>query len=264
MAVALSSVSTISSGVMRPCTRAPRISASEVVCRGVLSKSPAKSAPSKDVKRGRAAPKRFTPKKKNPEQKSTAFKVSLPRKLLSSKGEGQAGLDIELGFTKSNELFVGRMAMLGFASSMLGELLTGKGPLAQFDIEVGVPLQDTEFFVLALIAFNLFAALAPASGKFVPDEKTKVTPETVVNNLIPTDGFGFTKANELFVGRMAQLGFAASLVGEVITGKGALAQFGLETGIPLSAAEPWILVFIFSTFLAAVNEGSGSFVKDDE
>merc|ERR1712032_1575886 len=44
-------------------------------------------------------------------------------------------------------------------------------------------------------------------------------------------GFGFTKANELFVGRMAQLGFAASLIGEAITGKGALAQFNIETGI---------------------------------
>ena len=31
-------------------------------------------------------------------------------------------------------------------------------------------------------------------------------------------GFGFTKDNELFVGRMAQLGFAASLIGELYTG----------------------------------------------
>lgn len=43
-------------------------------------------------------------------------------------------------------------------------------------------------------------------------------------------GFGFTKENELFVGRVAQLGFAASLIGEAITGKGALAQFDFETG----------------------------------
>jgi hypothetical protein len=27
-----------------------------------------------------------------------------------------------LGFTKSNELFVGRLAMLGFASSLIGEV----------------------------------------------------------------------------------------------------------------------------------------------
>lgn len=30
---------------------------------------------------------------------------------------------------------------------------------------------------------------------------------------------------------MAQLGFAASLIGEILTGKGPLAQLGLETGV---------------------------------
>jgi hypothetical protein len=39
-------------------------------------------------------------------------------------------------------------------------------------------------------------------------------------------GFGFTKENELFVGRVAQLGFAAALVGEAVTGVGPLAQLG--------------------------------------
>jgi hypothetical protein len=33
-----------------------------------------------------------------------------------------------------------------------------------------------------------------------------------------------------FVGRVAQLGFAAALIGEFLTGKGPLAQLGLETG----------------------------------
>lgn len=41
-------------------------------------------------------------------------------------------------------------------------------------------------------------------------------------------GFGFTKENELFVGRMAQLGFAASLIGEGLTGKGILSQLSIE------------------------------------
>jgi len=39
-------------------------------------------------------------------------------------------------------------------------------------------------------------------------------------------GFGFTKENELFVGRVAQLGFAAALIGEAVTGVGPLAQLG--------------------------------------
>lgn len=41
-------------------------------------------------------------------------------------------------------------------------------------------------------------------------------------------GLGFTKANELFAGRLAQLGFAASLIGEGLTGKGILGQLNVE------------------------------------
>ncbi|KAK9826860.1 hypothetical protein WJX81_001059 [Elliptochloris bilobata] len=50
-------------------------------------------------------------------------------------------------------------------------------------------------------------------------------------------GLGFTKANELFVGRLAQLGFAASLIGKGLTGKGILGQIGLETGIPIRSGK---------------------------
>lgn len=39
-----------------------------------------------------------------------------------------------------NELFVGRAAMLGFAFSLVGELLTGKGALAQLGYEVSLEL----------------------------------------------------------------------------------------------------------------------------
>ena len=66
--------------------------------------------------------------------------------------------------------------------------------------------------------------------------------------------FGFTKENELFVGRVAQLGFAAALIGEAVTGVGPLAQFGLETGIPLRDAEPVLLAFIILTLFTAINE----------
>lgn len=40
---------------------------------------------------------------------------------------------------------------------------------------------------------------------------------------------------------MAQLGFAAGLIGEALTGKGILAQFDLETGLPLYETEPLLL-----------------------
>lgn len=76
--------------------------------------------------------------------------------------------------------------------------------------------------------------------------------------------FGFTKANELFVGRMAQLGIAFSIIGEVITGKGTLAQLNIETGVPINEIEPLLLAWIAFFFVAAINPGTGKFVTDDE
>ncbi len=196
---------------------------------------------------------------------------------------------LNLGFTADNELFVGRAAMLGFAFSLVGEILTGKGALAQlgyevFDDKLGI-LQIDEI-VVGVILFNLVAAILPVSGTFVPDEEVDSRPtgalqvrrRSCLDSLrttapccpltvrltrctaafrvrVPTQDprvsllnpkeffgvsrFGFTKANELFVGRVAQLGFAASLIGETLTGKGALAQFDIETGISLRVRFPW-------------------------
>ncbi|KAL4424977.1 hypothetical protein ABPG77_002862 [Micractinium sp. CCAP 211/92] len=181
---------------------------------------------------------------------------------------------ITLGFTKSNELFVGRMAMLGIAAALFGEILTGLGPLAQLGYELHESVFDVEIEVLAIIAFNLLAALLPARGKFVPDEEElQERPKGPLQDprisilepkkFFGVKGFGFTKENELFVGRVAQLGFAAGLIGEAITGKGILAQFDLETGLPLYETEPLLLAFILFTLFAAINPGSGKFVEED-
>jgi len=201
-----------------------------------------------------------------------SFAVRIPGKLFQANND--IVWNVSLGFTKANELFVGRMAMLGFAASLVGEVLTGKGALAQFDVETGLPLADTEPLVLALVAFNLFAALWPGRGKFVPNvEDMSARPKGALQD--PTislanpgkffgiSGLGFSKANELFVGRVAQLGFAASLIGEAITGKGPLAQFNLETGIPLNETEPLLLFSIVFLALTAINEGSGKFVDEE-
>lgn len=61
-------------------------------------------------------------------------------------------------------------AMLGVASALIGEVLTGSGPLAQLGYEFKESIFDVEFEILAVIAFNLLAAFLPAKGKFVPDE----------------------------------------------------------------------------------------------
>jgi len=184
-------------------------------------------------------------------QKKTSFDISVPRRLSDAKDKGMLKIPVELGFTRSNERFVGRVAMLGFASALLGELLTGLGPLAQFGIETGGGLDFAKAVVVVIVSFNLAAALSPAKGSFAPGEK--LTPERIVNNFFPQNGFGFTAENEIFVGRVAQLGFASALIGELVTGKGALAQFGLETGITLSEAEPFLLLAIGAVFFAAVS-----------
>merc|ERR1711966_402809 len=40
------------------------------------------------------------------------------------------------GFTKANELFSGRLAMLGFAALIVQDFLTGQGAIAQIDTEL--------------------------------------------------------------------------------------------------------------------------------
>merc|ERR1712032_1127705 len=192
-----------------------------------------------------------------------SFVIRIPGQFFQSKKD--VVWPISLGFTNANELFVGRMAMLGFAASLIGEIMTGKGALAQF---------DTEPLVLGLIAFNLFAAFAPGKGKFIPDREESTSRKAgslqdpkislaTPGKFFGISGPGFTKENELFVGRVAQLGFAASLIGEAITGQGPLAQFNLETGIPLADAEPALLFSIVLLGLTAVNEGTGKFVDDE-
>ncbi|CAI5475059.1 unnamed protein product [Closterium sp. Yama58-4] len=185
--------------------------------------------------------------------------------------DGIFGTSGGFGFTKANELFVGRVAMLGFAASLLGEAITGQGILSQLNLETGIPITEAEPLLLFFIAFTVLGAIGGLGdrGRFVDDEPAgpPVKPQSFKAALgLKEDGplFGFTKANELFVGRMAQLGFAASLIGEVVTGRGALAQLNIETGLPVWELEPLLLASIAFFFVAAINPGTGKFINDEE
>ncbi|CAI5929720.1 unnamed protein product [Closterium sp. NIES-65] len=175
--------------------------------------------------------------------------------------DGIFGTSGSFGFTKANELFVGRVAMLGFTASLLGEAVTGQGILSQLNLETGIPITEAEPLLLFFIAFTVLGAIGGLGdrGRFVDDEAPAgppMKPGSVKAALgLSEEGplFGFTKANELFVGRMAQLRLAASLVGEVITGRGALAQLNIETGLPVWELEPLLLVSIAFFFIAAIN-----------
>lgn len=220
----------------------------------VVSSRPAPAVPKKPLRARRPA---------------QSFDVTIP---LSKKKE--VTIPVELGFTKANELFVGRLAMIGFAASLLGEALTGMGALAQFDIETGLPLADTEPLIIGIALFNVFVAfgglLGLSSGKFVPKDVEDLEPASFdatrslarPKEFFGITGFGFSKENELFVGRLAMIGFAASLIGEAVTGAGPLAQFGMETGIPLSQTEPLLIFSILLLGTLAINEGTGKFVDE--
>ncbi|KAI4320529.1 hypothetical protein MLD38_033998 [Melastoma candidum] len=199
-----------------------------------------------------------------------------PKKIPKTKPkveDGIFGTSGGIGFTKENELFVGRVAMLGFAASLLGEAITGKGILAQLNLETGVPIYEAEPLLLFFILFTLLGAIGALGdrGQFVDDPPTGLDRAVIPpgksfrSALGLKEGgplFGFTKANELFVGRLAQLGFAFSLIGEIITGKGALAQLNIETGVPINEIEPLVLLNVLFFFIAAVNPGTGKFITD--
>uniref|UniRef100_A0A0E0DKI0 Photosystem II 22 kDa protein n=1 Tax=Oryza meridionalis TaxID=40149 RepID=A0A0E0DKI0_9ORYZ len=204
--------------------------------------------------------------------KSSSSSSSLNKKK-SMVEDGIFGTSGGIGFTKENELFVGRVAMLGFAASLLGEAVTGKGILAQLNLETGIPIYEAEPLLLFFILFTLLGAIGALGdrGRFVDDatglERAVIPPGKGFRAALGlSEGgplFGFTKANELFVGRLAQLGIAFSLIGEIITGKGALAQLNIETGVPINEIEPLLLFNILFFFFAAINPGTGKFVTDD-
>ncbi|KAF0895595.1 hypothetical protein E2562_013904 [Oryza meyeriana var. granulata] len=215
----------------------------------------------------------FKSRTKAPPAKSsrTATKVE---KSKSRVEDGIFGTSGGIGFTKENELFVGRVAMLGFAASLLGEAVTGKGILSQLNLETGIPIYEAEPLLLFFILFTLLGAIGALGdrGRFVDDatgiERAVIPPGKGFRAALGlSEGgplFGFTKANELFVGRLAQLGIAFSLIGEIITGKGALAQLNIETGVPVNEIEPLLLFSILLFFFAAINPGTGKFVTDDD
>ncbi|KAI7751548.1 hypothetical protein M8C21_030982, partial [Ambrosia artemisiifolia] len=161
-----------------------------------------------------------------------------------------------------------------YLASLLGEAITGKGILSQLNLETGIPIYEAEPLLLFFILFTLLGAIGALGdrGRFVDEptglDKAVIPPGKGFRSALGlSEGgplFGFTKANELFVGRLAQLGIAFSLIGEIITGKGALAQLNIETGLPISEIEPLVLFNVAFFFVAALNPGTGKFVTDEE
>ncbi|VAH82302.1 unnamed protein product [Triticum turgidum subsp. durum] len=173
-----------------------------------------------------------------------AKKVAAPK---PKTEDGIFGTSGGIGFTKENELFVGRVAMIGFAASILGEAITGKGILSQLNLETGIPIYEAEPLLLFFILFTLLGAIGALGdrGRFVDEQPTTGLDKAVIapgkgfrSALGLSEGgplFGFTKSNELFVGRLAQL-----------------------------EIEPLVLFNVVFFFIAAINPGTGKFISGEE
>ncbi|KAK9800345.1 hypothetical protein WJX73_006848 [Symbiochloris irregularis] len=177
-------------------------------------------------------------------------------------------------FTRKREIIAGRAAMSGFISALIGEWLTGKGALGQLQLETKLPPNVIDLLTLGLVGFNFLTALGPGSPTFSESNQRDVkkrgagpvqNPSGVSLTQNPKrffgideSGFGFTKKNELFVGRVAMLGFASELVGEKLSGgKGPLGQLGFPVqgqaaGYEVVALGIWVGFFL----VAAVGYGN--------
>jgi len=181
-------------------------------------------------------------------------------------------------FTRRREIFAGRLAMVGFGSATIAELITGRGILGQLQLYTGASQQIIDTAVLGLILFNFISALNPASPTFSeenqrdvrkrpsgPTNDPRIQPNTPKKFFGITD-FGFTKKNELFVGRWAMVGFAAALIGEKLTGKGPVGQLGLPFDLPVNPvyAGVGLAVWVGFFLIAAVGFGNYGQTEGDE
>jgi photosystem II protein len=176
-------------------------------------------------------------------------------------------------FTRRREVFVGRLAMLGFAASVLGELVTGRGALGQIGIYTGLDQFWVKAIVFGTVLFNFIAATNPASPTWSAEnqadknKRRNAKPEGMGVFGLEGFKFGFSKPNELIVGRIAMLGFASELIGEINTGgKGPLGQLGLPLNLPVNAElAGWgFAIWVGFALLAALSTGNWGEVEGDE
>jgi hypothetical protein len=85
---------------------------------------------------------------------------------------------------RRREIFVGCLAMTGFFSAVIGELLTGKGALGQLGLETRLPQPVINWLVIAIVGFNVVTALNPFGSTFSEENQKDVRkrPKGAVQN----------------------------------------------------------------------------------
>jgi photosystem II protein len=148
---------------------------------------------------------------------------------------------------------------------LLGEVLTGRGPLAQLNIETGLSVSEistAEPLVLLVIVFNLVAAVFPSLGLYVPESEDfdDRNAEDMEDKL--GSGFGPTKNQLFLLGRITEVLLAVSLAGELITGSGPLTSLELDTGVSVAEANPLVVLAIIFLLVAPLSQGKGRFYEE--
>lgn len=147
-------------------------------------------------------------------------------------------------FTRRREVFVGRIAQMGFLACCVLEILTPEhfGPVQQLRLTTGLANAQIVSLISSIVLYNILGAVGPWSPTYSPENLRDVAkrpegpPNVMVSPLnvkkfLGISGWGFTKRNELFVGRLAMLGFWAAFNNELATGKGPLGQVATALNI---------------------------------
>ncbi|KAL4424216.1 hypothetical protein ABPG75_001517 [Micractinium tetrahymenae] len=152
-------------------------------------------------------------------------------------------------FTRRREHYVGRVAAIGFGMSLIGELLTGIGPITQLHYETGLSQKALYIAVLGLAAFGLIGALRPGAPTFDKRNLADASQRGPLANPLK-EPRKFMMQNEVYVGRLAMAGFAGACVLEWLWGGEApLAHLGLiQPGTSLANA-PWWTIVVVALFI---------------
>jgi photosystem II protein len=193
-------------------------------------------------------------------------------------------------FTRRREVFIGRLAIIGIVAAGFWEWFLPSHPNILLQVSgalnlAGLPAGPAA--ALAIIGFiagyNALEGLAPGSPTFSRENQEDVARRRPgppndqfqgIGQLLGISGWGFSKANEVFNGRMAMIGFAAAILQQLrlggLYGPGPLAQVATFLNIPVdnqfwSSVPSYFIGFtIFALAFSYLRGNTGEKTRFDE